>query len=210
MLMDLCEQPFFLDRSFSQGCTHFAFYLQCPDCLNTKSVPSWFILKVYMYLSFPQCSWQWCEGGQQDQIYSSSSTLLSAVPTTDRSPLSSVSHPETSLFILLLHLVHATAALPARQLPTPFPAFPVPVPAASLSWFPGFGACGEHVSGLPSEPQDGAPHWGSFHDSRRWVLFLPKLDLKSPTGGSCTAAPGPYFCADGPRWRVAPLSEYGL
>lgn len=164
-----------------------------------------------MRLSFPQRSRQRREGGQQDKIHPSSPTLVSAVPAADLSPVSRVSHPETGFLLLfLLQLLHAAAALPARRLPTPFPAFPVPFPAAGLSRLPGFGARGEHVSGLPAEPQDGAPRWGALHGTWRRVFFLPKLGLESPTGCSCAAAPGPHIRADGPRWRVPPLPEHGL
>lgn len=192
--------------------THFVFSPQYKDGLNYDSKSHLFECDNVLNscLSLPQCSWQRCERGQQNQIHSSSPSLLPAVSAPDLSPLSG--HPETGLLLVihLLHLLHTAATLSARWLPTPLPAFPLPVPATSASWVPGSGACGEHVSGLPSEPQDGFANRGSLHDSSEWVPLLPEPGLYSSAGYSCTAAPGPYLCTDGPGRRAATLSEYGL
>lgn len=114
-------------------------------------------------LPFPQCSWQRREGGQQNQIHTSAPDLLSAVSAPDLSPLSGLSHPDTS--ILLVHLHPPAVAVSAWCLPASVSAFPLPVPAAGVSRVPGFGPCGEHVSGLPSEPQNGPTDWSSLHYS---------------------------------------------
>lgn len=159
-----------------------------------------------------QCSRQRRQGGQQEQVHSSPPRLLAAVPAPDLPPVPSASHPEAGLLLLLvlLGLLHAPAALPAGRLRPPLAALALAVPAAGAGRLAGPGARGQHVSGLPPGPQDGAPHRGPVHDAGGRLPLLPGPDVQPAGGAARPAAAGPHLGADGAGGRAAPLPEHGV